>query len=60
MLCVAQKREHKNLARLIRAFAGLEDDVKLVLVGSPTPHEAELRALVDELGVRDRVRFPAG
>ncbi len=58
VLCVAQKREHKNLARLIRAFAGLEDDLKLVLVGSPTPHEAELRGLAEDLGVSDRVRFP--
>jgi glycosyltransferase involved in cell wall biosynthesis len=59
VLCVAQKREHKNLANLIRAVAGLEgDDVKLVLVGSPTPHEAELRALAEELGASDRVAFP--
>ena len=58
MLCVAQKREHKNLANLIRAVAGLEDDVELVLVGSATPHEAELRALAVELGVADRIRFP--
>ena len=32
--------------------------VMLVLPGSPTPHEAELRALAAELGVADRVRFP--
>ena len=58
VLCVAQKREHKNLARLTRAVAGLERDVKLVLVGSPTPHEEELRALAQRLGAGDRVRFP--
>jgi alpha-1,3-rhamnosyl/mannosyltransferase len=61
VLCVAQKREHKNLANLVRAVAGLangDGDVKLVLVGSPTPYEAELRALADELGASDRVAFP--
>jgi glycosyltransferase involved in cell wall biosynthesis len=58
VLCVAQKREHKNLARLIRAVAGMESDVKLVLVGSPTPHEEELRALAQELDAADRVCFP--
>ena len=29
-----------------------------MLVGSPTPHEAELRALAQELGVAGRIRFP--
>ena len=33
-------------------------DVKLVLVGSPTPHEEELRTLAQQLGAGDRVRFP--
>ena len=31
----------------------------LVLPGSATPHEAELRALASQLGVAGRVRFPA-
>ena len=60
LLSVAQKREHKNLAGLIRALALLGDrDVVLVLPGSATPHEAELRTLAAQLGVADRVRFPA-
>ena len=60
LLSVAQKREHKNLAGLIRALALLEErDVVLVLPGSPTPHEKELRVLASELGVGGRVRFPA-
>jgi glycosyltransferase involved in cell wall biosynthesis len=60
LLCVAQKREHKNIAGLIRALALLEDrSVVLVVPGSPTPHEAELRALAGGLGVADRVRFPS-
>jgi alpha-1,3-rhamnosyl/mannosyltransferase len=59
VLCVAQKREHKNLANLIRAVAALDDDdVKLVLVGSPTPHEAELRRLAVDLGIEDRLALP--
>jgi glycosyltransferase involved in cell wall biosynthesis len=58
VLCVAQKRPYKNLHTLVRALAELDDDVVLVLPGSPTPYELELRALADELGVAERVRFP--
>lgn len=57
VLCVAQKRPYKNLHRLIRALAEIEEQVVLVLPGSPTAYEAELRALAEELGVRTRVRF---
>jgi glycosyltransferase involved in cell wall biosynthesis len=59
VLCVAQKRPYKNLGPLIRAVAELRDDgVALVLPGSPTPYEAELRSLARELRVAERVRFP--
>jgi len=58
VLCVAQKRPYKNLQALIRALPSLPDDVMLVLPSSPTPHEAELRALALELGVAERVRLP--
>ena len=59
VLCVAQKRPHKNLAALIRALTLVrEQSAQLVLPGTPTPHEAELRALASALGVVDRVRFP--
>lgn len=58
VLCVAQKRPYKNLHSLVRALPSLGDDVMLVLPGSPTPYEAELRALARELGVDGRVRFP--
>ncbi|HEY7562810.1 MAG TPA: glycosyltransferase family 1 protein [Gaiellaceae bacterium] len=58
VLCVAQKRPYKNLATLIRATAELADErLILVLPGSPTEHERELRGLVESLGVTDRVRF---
>jgi glycosyltransferase involved in cell wall biosynthesis len=56
VLCVSQKRTHKNLAALVRAMADL--DAVLVLPGSPTPYERELRDLAHRLGVADRVRFP--
>jgi glycosyltransferase involved in cell wall biosynthesis len=60
VLCVAQKREHKNLARLIRAVAAIRaEDVQLVLAGEPTPHERDLRTLAVELGIGVRVHFPA-
>lgn len=58
LLCVAQKRPYKNLHRLVRALPSLARDVMLVLPGSPTVYEDELRALARELGVADRVRFP--
>ena len=56
VLCVSQKRTHKNLTALIRAMNGL--DAILVLPGSPTPYEGELRDLTQRLGLSDRVRFP--
>jgi glycosyltransferase involved in cell wall biosynthesis len=59
VLCVAQKRPYKNLGPLIQAVADLRDEAPvLVLPGSPTPYEGELRSLAQELGVVDRVRFP--
>jgi glycosyltransferase involved in cell wall biosynthesis len=58
LLCVAQKRPYKNLHRLVRALPELEQDVVLVLPGSPTAYESELRELASELGVMARVRFP--
>jgi glycosyltransferase involved in cell wall biosynthesis len=57
VLAVAQKQPHKNLASLIRALPELDDDVVLVLAGATAPYEPELRALADETGVADRVRF---
>jgi glycosyltransferase involved in cell wall biosynthesis len=58
VLCVGQKREHKNLAGLVRALARMSTDrVSLVLPGSPTPYERELRALAESLGVGARVVF---
>jgi glycosyltransferase involved in cell wall biosynthesis len=60
LLTVSAKLAHKNLARLIGALALIAAPERplLVLPGSPTPHEAELRARAAELGVQDDVRFP--
>jgi glycosyltransferase involved in cell wall biosynthesis len=58
VLCVAQKRPYKNLGSLLRAVADLPD-ATLVLPGAPTQHEQELRDLAADLGVAERVRFPA-
>ncbi len=58
VLCVAQKRPYKNQKALVRALAEQDEDVVLVLPGSPTEYEAELRSLARELGVSERVRFP--
>ena len=57
LLCVAQKRPYKNLQALVRALPELDSDVLLVLPGSPTEHEAQLRSLAEELGVGERVRL---
>jgi glycosyltransferase involved in cell wall biosynthesis len=58
LLCVAQKRPYKNLHTLIEALPQLPEDVLLVLPGSPTDYERELRELAERLGVAARVRFP--
>jgi glycosyltransferase involved in cell wall biosynthesis len=56
VLSVAQKQPHKNLSSLIRVLPRVEQAV-LVLAGASAPHEQELRALADGLGVAGRVRF---
>jgi glycosyltransferase involved in cell wall biosynthesis len=58
LLCVAQKRRYKNLERLIRALPSLDPDVVLVLPGSRTSYEDELRRQARDLDIADRVRFP--
>jgi glycosyltransferase involved in cell wall biosynthesis len=58
LLCVAQKRPYKNLHTLVHALPGLPEDVVLLLPGSPTEYERELRELAVRLGVAERVRLP--
>ncbi len=61
VLTVSAKKANKNLARLVRAMVAVLErwpDAVLVMPGNPTPHERELRALADELGIAGSVVFP--
>jgi glycosyltransferase involved in cell wall biosynthesis len=59
ILSVSARRRHKNLPRLLEAFARLEGAPAplLVLPGYETPFEDELHRRARELGVAERVRF---
>lgn len=57
VLSIAQKRAYKNLGSLIRALPELPREPVLVLGGPTGDDEPRLRALADELGVAERVRF---
>jgi glycosyltransferase involved in cell wall biosynthesis len=59
VLCVAAKRPHKNLMRLLGAIALISPQRRptLVLPGYPTAHEDELAGRVGELGIADDVRL---
>ena len=55
-------KPHKNLERLIRAFARVRgqegnEDVRLVLIGDEVSRYSSLRRTADEAGVRQDVRF---
>ena len=53
-LCVAEWRPHKNLPRLIRAFAGVRRELatwRLAVAGAPYRDDRELVHLVEELGL---------
>jgi glycosyltransferase involved in cell wall biosynthesis len=56
---VSAGREHKNLPRLVRAFASLpRSDCTLVMAGDVSRQEQELHALAEAGGVAARVRMP--
>ncbi len=59
VLCVAAKRPHKNLMRLLGALSLIEADPRplLVLPGYPTAHEVELRGRAAALGLTEDVRL---
>ena len=59
VLSVSARRPHKNLPRLLAAFARLEGDRAplLVLPGYTTSFEGELQADTRRLGIDNRVRF---
>ena len=54
---VSARRPHKNLNRLLHAFAGLPEGPLLVLPGYPTPFEGRLAEAISRLGLRGRVRL---
>ena len=62
ILYVGNFRPHKNLSRLILAFANLSkalrDTHQLVLAGGDREHRQTLEGLVCDLGITDRVLFP--
>jgi glycosyltransferase involved in cell wall biosynthesis len=59
VLTASAKRPHKNLGRLLEAWALLPAERRplLVLPGYPTQHEAELRGQADRLGIASATRF---
>jgi glycosyltransferase involved in cell wall biosynthesis len=57
VLCVSTLHPHKNLERLIRAYARKTRDYKLVIAGMRGFHSGVLEALIAELGCADSVRL---
>ncbi len=57
LLSIAAALPHKNLERLIEAFARQDPATLLVLTGHAGRVSDELKALAAHLGVADRVRF---
>jgi glycosyltransferase involved in cell wall biosynthesis len=55
VLCVSTLHPHKNIDRLIRAYAREKRDYRLVLAGMRGFHAGAIDRLIDELGVRDQV-----
>jgi glycosyltransferase involved in cell wall biosynthesis len=57
VLCVSTLHPHKNLERLIRAYASRKRDWRLVIAGMRGFHADVLVALIAELGLRDSVQL---
>ncbi|HEY9626065.1 MAG TPA: glycosyltransferase family 1 protein [Coleofasciculaceae cyanobacterium] len=63
LLSVAQHRKNKNLDILIQTFAELlrsgklNQDIELILVGSPGPETNNLQQQVEDLQLKSQVRF---
>jgi glycosyltransferase involved in cell wall biosynthesis len=56
VLSVSARRPHKNLLRLVEAFARVPAEASLVLPGYRTGFEPELEATVRKLGLTERVK----
>lgn len=57
LLGVGTLERRKNQELILKAMAGMEDKIDLVLVGKPTSYKNELLKLADELGIGDRLKF---
>jgi glycosyltransferase involved in cell wall biosynthesis len=57
VLSVSARRPHKNLDRLLKAFAGLPEGPLLVLPGYASPFEGALAGEISSLGLEARVRL---
>lgn len=57
VLSVSARRPHKNLNRLLEAFAGLPEGPLLVLPGYATPFDDALGGYIARLGLEGRVRL---
>lgn len=57
VLCVSTLHPHKNLDRLIRAYASRKRDWRLVIAGMRGFFAESLDALIAELGVKDCVKL---
>jgi len=58
LLYVGDSEWRKNLRRVLEALAGIDDEIKLVLVGKRARTDATLFRWVAELGLQDRVVTP--
>lgn len=59
ILMVGAGYPHKNLHRVIQAFSTLADRIEhdIVIIGGNSPYKMQLRELVQELKLEDRVHF---
>jgi glycosyltransferase involved in cell wall biosynthesis len=57
VLCVSTLHPHKNLERLIRAYAQAPRDYRLVIAGMRGFHTQTIEQLIDQLGVRMQVQL---
>jgi len=57
LLCVSTLHPHKNVPRLISAFARKRRDFRLVLAGLRGFHAAAIEALIAELNLRESVQI---
>jgi glycosyltransferase involved in cell wall biosynthesis len=58
LLCVSTLHPHKNIERLVRAYARNPREHKLVLAGLRGFQTSAIEALITELGIAERVSIP--